>query len=244
MTSPNNQAQLQSIIRCIDLTSLNSNEIFEDILSLCRMARTPLGDCAAVCVYPQWISHARTALEDSNVRIATVCNFPHGRDSLENTQQSIRQAISLGADEIDVVLPYHLIQNQQYDICRNFLHTVRATALDKTLKLIIESGELTINQVRIATECAIDSRADFVKTSTGKTPTGATPDAVAQILRCLQHHPSIGIKLSGGISTFEQATAYLQQITTAMGETWATPNHCRFGASRLLEHILSVADNQ
>ena len=244
MTNPNNQAQLQSIVNCIDLTSLTGHETIEDILSLCCMARTPLGDCAAICVYPQWISHARTALEHSNVRIATVCNFPHGRDSLENTLQSIQQAINLGADEIDVVLPYHLIQNQQSDLCRNFLHAVRDTALDKTLKVIIESGELTIDQVRIATEYVIESRADFVKTSTGKTSTGATPDAVAQILRCLQHHSRIGIKLSGGISTFEQATAYLQQIKTAMGETWATPNHCRFGASRLLEHILSVADNQ
>ena len=122
------------------------------------------------------------------------------------------------------------------------LDAVRSAASPPvTLKVIIESGELASpDLIRDAARFAIVHGADFVKTSTGKTPVSATPEAVAAILDVVSTvDRPVGVKASGGIRTFDQAAAFLAQVDERMGAGWALPATFRFGASGLLAALVA-----
>ena len=128
------------------------------------------------------------------------------------------------------------------------LDAVRRESGEHVLKVILESGELAgLESVRALTSFAVDRGADFVKTSTGKTPISATPGAVRAMLGVLRSHAlttggdgRVGIKPSGGIRTFDDAAGYLRIADDVMGPGWATPSTFRFGASALLDALLEA----
>ena len=226
------------IIPLIDLTQLPDNHDDTDISKLMHMAVTPFAQVAALCVYPEFVSPIKQ--QTKNFKVATVCNFPEGCHELEETIQEIAQAILYGADEIDLVMPYHQLIAGDVQYCQDYLHACRKACENKTLKVIIESGELkTDTLIKQAAELVITAHADFVKTSTGKTPTGATLEAVTSILQVLKQADSnqTGLKISGGIADYATAGQYLQLIDEHMGESWIT-THLRIGASRLLNDLL------
>lgn len=227
------------LIALIDLTRLNDHDSTAAVKMFCEQAHTPLGPVAAVCVYPQYIPAAKAALGDSNIPIATVANFPAGEDSLAVTLQSIEHSIQRGAHEIDVVLPYHQLQQDNLDFVTEFLHGCREHSQGLPLKVIIESGVLTPEQITQATLLVADAGADFVKTSTGKVTHGASLEAVETILQSLSAHTNPpGIKISGGVRTAEQAQAYIELIERYMGAAWINSQHVRIGASQLLQTLL------
>ncbi len=232
----------QTIISLLDLTSLHENDTEQSIHALCAHAKQAMGQIAAVCVLPKFIRCAKQFLEDSSIAVATVCNFPRGDAPLELVQQQIHQAVLEGADEIDVVLPYQRYLSGDKNYIFTFLNDCRHSAKDRILKIILETGELiTAHNILDAAFIAIECGADFIKTSTGKTATGATPLAVEAILQAIATHPSqekVGIKISGGIRTREQALHYLQQIEKTMGADWIKPSHVRIGASALLNELI------
>src|SRR5690606_20238078 len=137
---------------------------------------------------------------------------------------AIEKALDDGADEIDVVIPYKKIIEGDYKPALAFLQGCRAACPQEIiLKAIIESGELrTPEAITIACNVAINAGANFIKTSTGKTPNGASLEAVRLILETIQQHPSkkIGIKVSGGISSVAKAIEYLNLIRNTMGAEW------------------------
>lgn len=231
----------------LDLTSLNENDTDEVISKLCERART--FHVAAVCVYPKFVRVARDQLaehsmnegqrtgQSSKIRIATVANFPSGEDDLEATISTIKQAVNDGADEIDIVLPYRKLLAGEVEYCRNYLESARKASHGFCLKVIIESGELKDEaNIELATKLAIESGANFVKTSTGKSKISATPEAVACMLKVINEmNVPCGVKVSGGVRTVKDGLVYLKMVNDSFGKT--DMNNFRIGASSLLDDI-------
>ena len=229
----------------LDLTDLNEECTDDDVRRLCARAVTPCGSVAAVCVWPRFVSLAVAQLAGSGVKVATVVNFPSGDESIESVVTMTSMAIADGADEIDLVLPYRAFLAGDQSAVESMLTRVRATVMHpRHLKVILETGELSrLDLVERAARSAIDHGADFVKTSTGKSEASATPDAVRAMLHVIARTDRrVGIKPSGGIRTVADAAVYLDAADEIMGESWATPDTFRFGASGLLDSILDAID--
>ncbi len=230
----------ETLVSLIDLTSLNESDTQESILALCDKATTPLGTVASVCIYPQFVAFAKQQLVNTTIKIATVANFPTGSAEINTVVTDIDKAIANGADEIDIVMPYHHYFTGSQHAVLMFLKQCRDVCVDKTMKVILETGELKqVPLIKAASEDAINAGADFIKTSTGKTPTGATPKAANAMLTTIkQINPAVGFKASGGIRSYEQAKQYLTLTANIMGTDWINAQHVRFGASQLLDDLI------
>ncbi len=231
------------LIQCLDLTSLNDNDTTQSIIDLCRRAQTPFGNVAAVCVYPQFVGIAREHLRHTDIKVATVINFPGGSLDLEKTQSAITTAVVKGADEIDLVFPYKEFLAGQKTECGLFIKKVKEHLGKKTLlKVILETGELEhASTISEATKLCIQNGADFIKTSTGKTKISATPEAANVILETIASgRKNAGFKASGGIRTIDDAKKYLVLAVSIMGGKWLTSKNFRIGASSLLDNLIEV----
>lgn len=229
----------------LDLTELGDTATTDDVDRLCARALTPHGPVAAVCVWPRHVARARAALAGTGIRVATVVNFPRGDDPIDEVEALTRAALADGADEIDLVLPYRALLAGRADAASAMVVAVRS-CVPGVLKVILETGELpdeaTIDR---AARLAIRSGADFVKTSTGKTPVSATLAATAVMLAAIRDlDPMVGLKPSGGIRTVADAAAYLAQADEMMGPTWVSKATFRFGASGLLDALLGALDGR
>ena len=240
------QRYAKQALSLIDLTSLNLDDTEQDIIKLCHKAQTPYGHVAAVCVYPQFVSVARRSLNDlglENVKVATVTNFSHGTDSIDEVIAQTEQAINDGADEIDVVLPYQAFTNGDLDHCEQVLIESKKRCNGPTLlKVIIESGELAEpNLIKAASEFCIDCGTDFIKTSTGKVKVNATLESAEIMLTAIvENDTKVGFKAAGGIRTAVDAMAYLKLAENLLGKEWISPMQFRFGASGLLADIVAT----
>ena len=153
-------------LKLMDLTTLNDDDTDEKVIALCHQAKTPVGNTAAICIYPRFIPIARKTLKEQGtpeIRIATVTNFPHGNDDIEIALAETRAAIAYGADEVDVVFPYRALMagNEQvgFDLVKACKEA--CAAANVLLKVIIETGELKDEAlIRKASEkmCIRDSR--------------------------------------------------------------------------------------
>lgn len=229
------------LISCLDLTSLQDNDSSESITQFCKLTDDPLCNPAAICVYPQFIGDVKANINKS-IRIATVINFPKGENDVDILKRDIPTAIKLGADELDVVFPYKALLDGEVESVRNYLHVARDICGSKILKVIIESGELkSYGNISLASQLCIEAKADFIKTSTGKTPVSATVEAANIILEAIKASgKKIGFKASGGIKTFSDAQSYLILAQSIMGTDWVSPKHFRIGASSLLKDLLKT----
>ncbi len=231
-------------IGLMDLTTLSDNDTDEKVIKLCQDAHTLAGDTAAVCIYPRFIPIARKTLyaqKTPAIKIATVTNFPHGHDDLDIALAETSAAIAYGADEVDVVFPYHALIAGDANIGAEMIAACRDICVDVTLKVIIESGELkTPELIRAASEISIESGADFIKTSTGKVPINATLEAseiMLKVIKGSQH--DVSFKAAGGVKDAATAKEFIDLAGRIMGQDWVTPDHFRFGASSLLVSLLA-----
>jgi deoxyribose-phosphate aldolase len=243
--SDDRAATARRLIGLIDLTDLADDHAPDGIAGLCERARTH--GTAAVCVWPEFVATCAERLAGSGVRVATVVNFPSGDEPVENVTDAVVTALADGADDIDLVLPYRAFLAGDTARAADMIAIVSTlVAPPRIVKVILETGELgDIDTVGAAARLAIDAGADFVKTSTGKTATGASLDAARAMLAEIAATESgtpVGLKPSGGIRTFDEAAAYVELAEDVMGEGWATPATFRFGASGLLDALLAVAD--
>src|SRR3990170_3920034 len=199
-------------ISLLDLTDLADDTTSEAAATLCNRARD--ARVAAVCVWPQFVSLCSDALEGSGVRVATVVNFPSGEESIGVVLDTTSSALVEGADEIDVVLPYRAWLRGDTHTAADVLDGARDLSSSgnptATVKVIIETGELPDRAaIDRAAHFAIAHGADFVKTSTGKTPVSATLDAVETIIEAIDvSGRPVGVKASGGIRTVDDARSY------------------------------------
>lgn len=242
MTTDLQNAARRALV-CLDLTNLDDDCDAAAVDDLCRRAQTPQGSVAAVCVWPRFVGQAKAALAHTGVRVATVINFPAGEDSLDDVKSEARAAIHNGADEIDMVTPWRsVVARGDATTVAALVREIKEITGDTTLKAILETGEIGDPAlIGLAAEAAIEGGADFLKTSTGKTATGATPEAARILLDTIARRGrSVGFKASGGVRTVAQATAYLALADEILGSSWAGPRHFRIGASGLLDAILGT----
>src|SRR5918997_9291 len=130
-------------LRCLDLTDLTDTCTDQAIDSLCARAVDPRGPVAAVCVWPQFVVRAREALRGSTVGIATVVNFPAGGEDVGRVTDDVQEALSDGANEIDLVLPYGAVRRGDLAIATEMVEAGReVTDHGRLLKVILETGEL------------------------------------------------------------------------------------------------------
>jgi len=234
-------------LACLDLTSLNDGDDAAAIDALCRRAVGPHGHVAAVCVWPRFVAQARAALP-RDVAVAAVANFPEGSLDAARALADTRAIVAAGGDEVDLVLPWRAMLAGQADAAAQLVAQVRSACLGQRLKLIIESGELpNADAIRQACRIGLDAGVDFLKTSTGKTAHGASPDAARVMLEAIAAHPratAVGFKASGGIRTVADAAGYLALARETMGVRVLNPARLRFGASGLLADIERVLSGQ
>lgn len=247
---------IEQIIQFIDLTDLNTNATTDSIIALINQAndaKNNFAEVASLCVYPQFIDVVKN---NSKFKVTTVVNFPRGDKSLDAVYQEIDYAIEHVVDEIDIVIPYFLLLDKQYQAVESFIQKVTTYILRHQLvshqviiKFILETGELADRQlIQDATKMVLSSGAHFVKTSTGKVAVNATLDAVDAMLTVLSQHPEhvIGLKVAGGCATFKDAIQYLELVIKYMGEQFLTTDRFRFGASSLLHNLTkdnNISDN-
>jgi deoxyribose-phosphate aldolase len=239
------EAIAQVALACLDLTSLNDGQDLQggeaDVEALCAKAVGPTGrgPTAAVCVWPRLAGLARSLLPPA-IPVAAVANFPAGGSDVQRAVRDTGQIVAAGAQEVDVVIPY-----RDLAAAPALLAAVRRACEGLTLKVILETGELH-DPALIAQAChiALDAGADFLKTSTGKTPRSATPEAATLMLeaiagdRTARHR--VGFKPSGGIRTVADAALYIALTAQHLGAEALTPARFRIGASGILADIEAV----
>ncbi len=150
------------------------------------------------------------------------------------------------ADEIDAVFPYRSFLANNLDECRRFMEIVKRECGKKTLKIILETGELKhVSTITAATRFCLEYKVGFIKTSTGKTSVSATVGAANIILETIHDSgKDTGFKASGGIHDYEDARKYLVLSEIILGKDWPNPEHFRIGASSLLDDLLKVAKGE
>jgi deoxyribose-phosphate aldolase len=238
------QAAARMALRCLDLTSLNDADTEADIERLCERALTPWGNVAAVCVWPRFVAQARTRLP-VGVRVAAVANFPAGGSDVDATLREVQAIVAAGAQEVDVVLPWRVLRSGDEATARTLLVAARAACARQVLKVILETGELKDAAViEHASHLAIAAGADFLKTSTGKVPVGATLPAAEAMLQAIASNPGarerVGLKLSGGLRKVADLPPYLALVERTLGAAALHPGRFRIGASGLLDDIAAV----
>ena len=232
-------------IKLMDLTTLMDDDFDQRVIELCQKAATPAGNTAAVCIYPRFIPVARKALAaqgTKQIKIATVTNFPHGNDDLDIAFAETRAAVAYGADEVDVVFPYKALISGNSEVGATMIAGCRAICGAKVaLKVIIESGELKTDAlIKQASDICIEAGADFIKTSTGKVPVNATPEATRVMIQAIKDSgKDVGFKAAGGVKDAATADQYMQIARDIMGDDWVNTDHFRFGASSLLVGLLN-----
>lgn len=232
------------LLSLLDLTSLGEDDTSAQIEALCRSAVAAPRLPAAVCVYPEHITTARHCLQGTEVKVATVVNFPDGGGDPTRVERETRRALAAGADEIDLVLPYRALLDGDAACARTVVRSCRAACTDDVpLKLILETGVLgTPELIRAACAIGLEEGVDFLKTSTGKVPVNATAQSAAVILDAIAAAGGrCGFKAAGGIRTLADAVTYLDLAEARLGVGWSDPAHFRIGASALFGELATIA---
>lgn len=171
----------------------------------------------SMCVKPCDIKAAKELLKKSDVKVSCVLSFPHGADATAVKAFQAKQAIEDGTDEIDMVMNIGKFLSGDYEYVVNDIKAVVDVAHSHgvLVKVIQESGYLTLEQVAKACELSYDAGADFVKTSTGFGPGKATPEIVDVMIKTVGDR--MMVKPSGGIRTWDDAVAFLVQGADRLG---------------------------
>lgn len=241
---------LKQIHGFIDLTSLTSIDTKESIWKLVDRVndfegiRPDVPNVAAICTYPLFIETVKQALTAQEVKIASVAGgFPSSQTFMEIKIAETGMAVMQGADEIDMVMNIGYFLEENYEELAEEIQEVKESCRTAKLKVILETGALkSPENIQKAAILALYSDADFIKTSTGKGYPGATPEAVYVMCQTIKKYHSItgrkvGIKVSGGVRTAEEAVRYYTIVKEILGNDWLTKELFRIGASSLVEDI-------
>ena len=232
---------LRALVSLLDLTSLGDDDSEATVDALCRRAETPIGSVAAVCVWPRFVGRCVENLEGTGIPVAAVANFPSGDEGMEAAILETERIIESGGSEVDLVMPYRPWLAGDTDFAMETISAVKsACGGSVVLKVIIETGALGgIAEIGNASRDAIEAGADFVKTSTGKIPVSATPEAARAMLEVIATcGRPVGFKAAGGIRTVAEAREYTRIAAEIMGPAYLAPATFRLGASSLLDAIL------
>lgn len=204
-----------NIARYIDHTILKPTTTLQEVMQLCAEAKEY--GFAAVCIPPYFIRQAKHALESTGIKTATVIGFPFGYSSTPAKLEEIKNALSDGADELDIVHNLAALKHRDWNYLEHEITTATKMVheVGKQIKVIIESGILEDDEIVKCCELYGNHHIDFMKTSTGYAATGATLHAV-QLMR--KNLPAdMGIKASGGIRNFAFAIELVDAGATRLG---------------------------
>ncbi len=244
-------------IEFMDLTTLAGDDTPGRVERICHKAKNPVRrdilnllniqnpiSVAAVCVYPELVRTAKSALRESSIELASVATgFPTGLVPERTKISEISAAIKNGASEIDVVINRNKVLTANWMSLYNDVVTYKKACGSLHLKVIIGAGDLgTLRNVVRASWVSMLAGADFIKTSTGKEPTNATLPVSLVMLRAIRDFHDltgikVGFKAAGGISKAKQAINYLILMKEELEEEWLDRNFFRIGASSLLADI-------
>jgi deoxyribose-phosphate aldolase len=242
---------LDLAVRMMDLTTLEGADTPGKVSALTSKAIRPdpadlsVPSVAAVCVYPNLVPTAVERTRGTSVKVASVATaFPSGQSPTHVKVADARDAMEMGADEIDMVIDRGAFLSGRYAKVYDEIVQVKEAVGDAHLKVILETGELgTYDNVRRASLLAMAAGADFIKTSTGKLPVAATLPVTLCMLEAIRDvfdetGRRVGMKPAGGIRQSKQAVQYLVQLYETLGAEWLTPDLYRLGASTLLNDVL------
>lgn len=257
-------AWLLKAISLIDLTTLSGDDTAGRVKRLCAKGRMPvradllqqLGlqssssdavghiQVGAICVYHDMVETAVTELSGSGIPVAAVSTgFPAGLSPLHLRLEEIRESVSAGAKEIDIVISRRHVLTGNWNALYEETQAMREACGDAHMKAILATGELgSLRNVARASLVTMMGGADFIKTSTGKESVNATLPVSLVMIRALRDYYDrtgyrIGYKPAGGISKAKDALVYLSLIKEELGRRWLEPDLFRFGASSLLGDI-------
>ena len=216
-----------AIAALIDHTILKPEATRADVVKICREAREY--GFASVCVNPYWVPLVKTELAGSKVKVCSVVGFPLGATSTEAKVCETAAALRAGAQEIDMVINVGALRSGDTDTVKTDIQSVVRVAhqAGAIVKVILETALLDDTQKTVASQIAKSAGADFVKTSTGFSTSGATVHDIALMRAAVG--PNIGVKASGGIRTLQDV-----QAMTAAGAT-------RIGASASVKIVEATA---
>lgn len=247
-----NKQTLMDIFNLIDLTSLNTNDTTVKIKNMTEKVNDfnkhfPNNkNVAAICVYPSLVTVVRESLTAKNINIAAVgACFPSSQTFLSVKAAECELTVHKGADEIDIVISVGSFLEKDYQKVATEIEVIKHAIGESHLKVILETGELlNTENIYKASIVAMESGADFIKTSTGKTPISATPEAVYTMCYAIKQYyektgRKVGIKPSGGMSISEDSIIYYLIVKEILGTEWLNNKLFRLGASRLANSILS-----
>jgi deoxyribose-phosphate aldolase len=248
---------LKLALSMVDLTTLEGADTPGKVRQLCTKAihlhsgRKDLPMVAAVCVYPTMVRIAREALQGTPIQVAAVATaFPSGMNPLAVKLEDTRYAVAEGAHEIDMVISRGDFLRGDYVRVADEIEQVKEACGKAHLKVILETGELgTLDRVRLASDIAMQSGADFIKTSTGKIQPAATPEVVLVMLQAISDFyrktgKRIGMKPAGGIANAKAALNLLIMVREVLGPAWLTPSLFRIGASKLPNDMLMQLEKE
>jgi deoxyribose-phosphate aldolase len=242
---------LDLAVRMMDLTTLEGADTPGKVSALASKAIRPdpadltVPSVAAICIYPSLVPTAVERTRGTSVKVASVATaFPSGQSPTHIKVGEARDAVELGADEIDMVIDRGAFLSGRYAKVYDEIVQVKEAIGGVHLKVILETGELgTYDNVRRASLLAMAAGADFIKTSTGKLPSAANLPVTLCMLEAIRdvHEETgrrVGMKAAGGIRQAKQAVQYLVQLHETLGTEWLTPDLYRLGASTLLNDVL------
>ncbi len=201
----------------------------------------------AVCVWPQYAKIASKILQDSPTVVACVAGaFPSGQTSLEIKKAEVNEALINGAEEIDIVINRGKAHEKNFDTIEHEIREIKNLCGDRKLKVILETGEFSsLKLLEQTCDAVLRGGADFLKTSTGKSPEGATLEKAAILMLSTKKYreqtgEKKGVKISGGVKTCLSAAQYIALHVEISGWDIATSDDFRIGAGSYVPVLLNT----
>lgn len=216
-----NSFTMKNINNYIEHTVLKSDATIVDIE---KMANDAIKyNFFGVCINLNYIDLAKKLLKDSETKIVTVVNFPLANNTIDVIQYQTQKALELGADEVDTVLNISALKNKDYKKVTSDIKLTKEVCKNNNLKVILETDLLTKEEIEIASKCAVEGGADFVKTSTGfvKGGVGAKVEDVALMYKTVSPF-GLQVKASGGIKDYAKAKALIEAGAARLGTSSGT----------------------
>ena len=248
----NNVDVYKTCFNAIDLTKLNSTDTVESITKMVERVNAfeeeypELPNVAAICTYPNFAVVVSGALEVSGVDTAVVAgSFPSSQTFVEIKTAETALAVKDGANEVDIVFNLGLYYGGNYEELADEISEIKVACGDARLKVILETGALVrAEDIRNASILSMYAGADFIKTSTGKVYPGESLEAAYVMCQSIKEYyektgRKVGFKVSGGVSTTDDAVKYYTLVKEILGEEWLNNNYFRIGTSRAANLILS-----
>ncbi|MCC3862917.1 deoxyribose-phosphate aldolase [Terrisporobacter petrolearius] len=202
----------KTILKTVDHTLLKQTSTWEDIKIICDDAMKY--EVASVCIPPSFVKKAKEYVGDK-MQVCTVIGFPNGYNTTDVKVYETKDAISKGADEIDMVINLGMVKENRFEEIEDEIKAIKEACGEKILKVIIETCLLTEEEKIAMCKCVTNAKADYIKTSTGFSSGGAT----AQDLKLFADNvgKDVLIKAAGGISDLETASQFIEIGATRLG---------------------------